>query len=131
MGFLVEIITPKGIYLSENIESLTIKLTTGYRTFLAGHLPLIGSLGYGSMHFIQNGETRNFAVHSGAINVRKEKTTIICNAIEEAKDIDEARAIRAKERAEARLKEKADNLDVKRAELALQRAIARLETIGK
>lgn len=131
MGFLVEIITPKGIYLSESIESLTIKLTSGYRTFLAGHLPLIGSLGYGSMHFIQNGETRNFAVHGGAINVRKEKTTIICNAIEEAKDIDEARAIRAKERAEARLKEKADNLDVKRAQLALQRAIARLETIGK
>lgn len=131
MGFLVEIITPKGIYLSENIESLTIKLTTGYRTFLAGHLPLIGSLGYGSMHFIQNGETRNFAVHGGAVNVKKEKITIICNAIEEAKDIDEARAIRAKERAEARLKEKADNLDVKRAELALQRAIARLETIGK
>lgn len=131
MGFLVEIITPKGIYLSENIESLTIKLTSGYRTFLAGHLPLIGSLGYGSMHFIQNGKTRNFAVHGGAINVRKEKTTIICNAIEEAKDIDEARAIRAKERAEARLKEKADNLDVKRAQLALQRAIARLETIGK
>lgn len=131
MGFLVEIITPKGIYLSENIESLTIKLTSGYRTFLAGHLPLIGSLGYGSMHFIKNGETRNFAVHGGAINVRKEKTTIICNAIEEAKDIDEARAIRAKERAEARLKEKADNLDVKRAQLALQRAIARLETIGK
>ncbi len=130
MEFSLEIITPRGIYLSEKVESLTIKLTSGYRTFLCGHMPLIGSLSYASMHIIKNGKTIYYAVHGGAINVTKEKITVITNAIEHAKDIDAARAKAAKERAEKRLLEKGPDIDIKRAELALQRALARLETIN-
>lgn len=131
MDFLVEIITPQGIYLSKKIDSLTIKLTSGYRTFLAGHLPLIGSLDYAPMHLSVDGKIIYYAIHGGAINVTKEKIVLICNAIEEQSEIDEARALAAKERAEKRLKEKDENLDIKRAQLALQRAVARLQTLGK
>lgn len=128
MDFFIEIITPRGIYLSEKVSSLTVKLTSGYRTFLAGHEALIGSLDYAPMHIIKNGVTNYYAIHGGAVNVTKEKITLLCNAIEHANDIDVARALESKERAEKRLSEKDENLDVKRARLALARALARLQT---
>ncbi len=131
MGFLLEIITPRGIYLNEEVDSLTIKLGSGYRTFLKGHIPLIGSLAYAPMHLVKNGKLEEYAVHGGAINVTKEKISVVCNAIENKKDIDKARALAAKERAEKRLKDKDQNLDIKRAQLALQRALIRLELAGK
>ena len=131
MGFLLEIVTPKGIYFSNEVDSLTIKLTSGYRTFLAGHIPLIGSLSYAPMHFSKEGKIEEFALHGGAINVTKEKVSVVSNAIESKKEIDQERALAAKERAEKRLKEKDPNIDIKRAQLALQRALVRLELANK
>ncbi len=131
MGFSLQIITPRGIYFTEEVESLTIKLTSGYRTILAGHTPLIGSLAYAPMHLVKDGKVLNYAVHGGAINVTKEKVTVICNAIENETEIDEARALAAKERAEKRLADKEPNTDLKRAQLALQRSLIRLEVLNK
>ena len=126
MGFLLEIVTPKGIYLTEEVDSLTIKLSSGYRTFLKGHAPLIGSLAYAPMHLLKNGKLTNYALHGGAINVTNEKISVVCNAIESKSEIDKERALAAKERAEKRLKEKDPNIDLKRAQLALQRSLIRL-----
>ena len=131
MGFSLEIITPRGIYTTTEVDSLTVKLGSGYRTFLKGHAPLIGSLAYAPMHFVKGGKMKEFAVHGGAINVTKEKITMICNAIENKKDIDKARALAAKERAEKRIKDKDPNIDLKRAQLALQRSLVRLQLSEK
>jgi len=131
MGFLLQIITPKGVYFNQEVDSLTVKLSSGYRTLLKGHAPLIGSLAYAPMHFVKNGKLEEFAVHGGAINVTKEKVSLVCNAIESKKEIDKARAKAAKERAEKRLKDKDPNIDIKRAQLSLQRALVRLEIAGK
>lgn len=128
MKFTLEIITPKGIYFTKEVDSLTVKLSSGYRTFLSRHTPLIGTVEYAPMHIIIDKKTYYYAVHGGAINVKKEKIILVVNAIESAKDIDSSRAKAAKERAEKRLKNKDPNLDVKRAELALARAITRLKT---
>ena len=124
----VEIITPKGLYASLDVESLTVKLTSGYRTILNGHIPLIGSLAYAPMHVIKNGKAEYYALHGGALNVTKDKVIIIANSIEHKDDIDVDRAKEAKARAEERLKSKDPNIDVKRAQLALIRAITRIET---
>lgn len=127
-SFLLEIVTPKGLYFSNNVESLSIKLTSGYRTFLKGHIPLIGALDYAPMHLVMNGKTIFYAVHGGAINVTKEKIVVICNAIERKDEIDISRAQDAKKRAEERLNSKDPNLDIKRARVALLRAITRIKT---
>lgn len=127
MGFLLEIVTPRGVYFKKEVDSLTVKLTSGYRTILKGHTPLIGSLAYAPMHTISGGKVDNYALHGGAINVTKEKVTLIVNAVEHAKDIDVARAKAAKERAESRLSKKDPDLDIKRAQLALSRALVRIE----
>lgn len=129
--FKLEIITPEGQYASLDVESLTIKLTSGYRTILGGHAPLIGSLDYASMHLVTNNKVEYFALHGGAINITNEKVVIITNAIEAKKDIDINRAQEAKKRAEERLKSKDPDLDIKRAELALRRALTRISVASE
>ena len=131
MGFSLQIVTPRGIYFDKEVDSLTIKLSSGYRTILKGHTPLIGSLAYAPMHLVKDGKTEEFAVHGGAINITKEKVSVVCNAIERKSEIDLARAKKAKERAEKRLHDKDVNVDVKRAELALKRALIRVELASK
>lgn len=131
MGFKLVVITPKGLYLEKEIESLTIKLTSGYRTFLTGHAPLIGALDYAPMHLIENGKTIYYAIHGGAINVTKEKTTLVVNSIESQDEIDIERAFSSKERAEKRLAEKDPQIDLKRAKASLMRAIARIKTVNR
>ena len=131
MGFSLQIVTPRGIYFDKEVDSLTIKLSSGYRTILKGHTPLIGSLAYAPMHLVKDGKTEEFAVHGGAINVTKEKVSVVCNAIERKSEIDLARAKKAKERAEKRLHDKDVNIDVKRAELALKRALIRVGLASK
>lgn len=127
MSFTLAVVSPKGVYFEKDVESLTVKLTSGYRTILSHHAPLIGSLAYAPMHIVQNGKTDYFAIHGGAISIKDNKVTLIVNAIEHKKDIDVERARAAKKRAEDRLAHKNDiNIDVKRAELALKRAITRI-----
>ena len=46
MTFRLVIVSPRGTYFDDQVESLTIKLSSGYRTLLARHAPLIGSLAY-------------------------------------------------------------------------------------
>ena len=128
MSFLLRIVSPRGLYLEDNVESLSIKLSSGYRTFLKGHVPLIGALDYAPMHFVKNGKTEVFAVHGGAINVEKDKITVIVNSIEHKKDIDIKRAHEAKDRAKKRLASKDPNVDIKRAQVALLRALTRIKT---
>ena len=126
--FKLRIITPKGEYLTKDVESLTLKLTSGYRTILTGHAEMIGTLDYAPMHFINEGKTQSFALHGGAINVKKDEVILIVNAIEAKEDIDISRAKEAKIRAETRLNDKKEGLDIKRARLALARAISRIKT---
>lgn len=131
MSLKVDIITPKGLYASLDVSSLTLKLITGYRTILEGHAPLIGSLDYASMHILKDGNEQYYTLLGGALNVKKDKVVIITNAIEAKDEIDVKRALSAKKRAEERLTSNDPNLDVKRAELALKKALVRIETANK
>lgn len=127
MSFKLNIVTPKGLYKSLDVDSLTIELTSGYRTILTGHAPLIGSLSIGEMHVVKDNVTSYFAISGGAINVKKDEVIILTNSIEQSNEIDVERATKALQRATNRINNKDINLDVKRAELALKRAANRIK----
>lgn len=131
MKFRLVIVSPQGCYLDEEVESLTIKLSSGYRTILAKHAPLIGAIAYAPMHIVKDGQTIHYALHGGAINVTNEKVILMVSAIERKDEIDIERAKRAKERAEGRLKNKDNGIDIKRAQLALYRALSRINTVNQ
>ena len=80
------------------------------------------------MHLVENGKTQYYALHGGAISIKDNKVTLIVNAIEAKHDINIDRAKAAKLRAEERLNNKDVNIDVKRAQLALARALTRINT---
>ncbi len=129
MSFKLVIVTPNGCYFEDEVDALNIKLTSGYITILPHHAPLIGALAYAPMHIVKNNHTTYYAVHGGALSVTEEKVTIMVSTIEREDQIDLDRAIKAKQRAEERLKSKADGIDIKRAKLALYRALSRINTI--
>jgi F-type H+-transporting ATPase subunit epsilon len=75
----------------------------------------------------KGGEESYIAISGGFLEVRPDRIIILADAAERAEDIDIARAEAAKQRAEERLKHPTPEVDTARAEASLRRAIARLQ----
>ena len=131
MAFNLLIITPKGTYLEDRVDSLTLKMVGGYRTILTNHYPLIGLVDVAPAYTKKGNNVIHYSLNGGLLNVTKDKVVVIANSIESQKEIDVERAKSAKVRAEERLKSKDENIDLKRANTALLRAISRIKTSSK
>ena len=128
MAFDIKIITPKGVYLEDRVDSLTVKFVSGYRTILTGHYPLVGSLDIAPMHMMKGNNTLYYSLNGGAISVEKERVVLVVNSIEGKNEIDIDRANASKERAEKRLAIKDQEIDLKRASISLAKALSRIKT---
>ncbi len=127
----VNVVTPDGPVYESDVEMVSTKAQSGELGILPGHIPMVAPLQIGIVRLKKGGNTDLVAVTSGLLEVRPEAVTILAQAAETAEHIDVNRALKAKERAEARLQEqKQGNVDFKRAELALQRAVNRI-TVSK
>lgn len=126
MSFKLKIITPYGVFFEGDIDSLNICTSQGYLTILPNHIPLVTPLQIASMSYKINKDVRICALSGGIMYVNNDKTKIIANACEYQEDIDINRALEAKERAEKRLANKKQNINIARAEAALKRALNRI-----
>ncbi|RDU37498.1 F0F1 ATP synthase subunit epsilon [Neobacillus piezotolerans] len=123
----VSVVTPDGPVYDADVEMVSTKAQSGELGILPGHIPMVAPLQIGAVRMKKDGKTELVAVSGGFLEVRPEKVTILAQAAEQSEDIDVERALRAKERAEQRIRERQqEHVDFKRAELALQRAINRL-----
>lgn len=130
----VSVVTPDGPVYESDVEMVITKAQSGELGILPGHIPMVAPLEIGVVRLFKSGskEEELVAVSGGFLEVRPEKVTILAQAAEKAEDIDVERALRAKERAEQRMRDqKAEDIDFRRAELALQRAINRLTVTGR
>ncbi|HSZ62065.1 MAG TPA: F0F1 ATP synthase subunit epsilon [Terriglobales bacterium] len=125
--FQLEIVTPTRLLVKDAAEEAQIPGATGYLGILPGHAPLITELGVGEITYKASGTTHTLAVAWGFAEVLPDKLTILAEAAERPQEIDIARAQKAKERAEERLKSNAADVDYARAEDALRRAESRLD----
>jgi len=125
--FQLEIVTPTRLLVKDAAEEAQIPGATGYLGILPGHAPLITELGIGEITYKSSGTTHTLAVAWGFAEVLPDKVTILAEAAERPQEIDIARAQKAKERAEERLKSNAADVDYARAEDALRRAESRLD----
>lgn len=123
--FRLKIVTPSGIYRETDISMLHVTTTSGQMGILANHMPLASGLEVSSLKYIENGTEFYFAISGGFMYVNDTNTTVIVNQIEAKDDIDLDRALQSKQRAEKRLTKKTDT-DILRAELALKKAITRI-----
>ncbi|NSL52079.1 F0F1 ATP synthase subunit epsilon [Calidifontibacillus erzurumensis] len=127
----VSVVTPDGAVIETDVEMVSVKAVSGELGILPGHIPLVAPLTISAVRLKSGGKTELVAVSGGFVEVRPDKVTILAQAAELAKDIDIDRARAAKERAERRLAQaKADDVEFKRAELALKRAMNRLRVGG-
>ena len=131
--FLLEIVTPERKVYAEQANMLVAKGVEGELGILPNHIPLVTPLKISSITVKKQGSKDEIiAVNGGFMEVRKDKVVILAESAELPEQIDVDRARAAKERAEKRLAEtKQDNVDFKRAEASLQRALNRISVSGK
>lgn len=124
----VEVVTPERVVYSGQAEMVIARGVQGDLGILPNHMPLVSPLKIAPVRIKTEGDKEvSMAVSGGFMEVRGDKVTILAETAELPGDIDVDRAKAAKARAEKRLAEKYAELDIQRAERALQRAMARLD----
>ncbi len=129
--FQLEIVTPEKMVVRDQAEEMQIPGKNGYLGILPGHAPLISELAVGEITYRNAGTTHHLAVAWGFAEVLPDKVTILAECAERAEEIDVKRAQQSKQRAEDRLKSGNTDVDFSRAEVALKRADTRLEVAEK
>ncbi|RWX43470.1 F-type H+-transporting ATPase subunit epsilon [Candidatus Electrothrix aarhusensis] len=125
----LEVVTPHGQIVNEDVDIVTAPGVEGEFGVLAHHAPFLSAIKTGTLVFKQDKREKFLMVSSGFAEVSNNKVTVLVETAEFGHDIDVNRALRAKERAEERLAQAqahAEDLDRIRAEVALQRAVARI-----
>lgn len=124
--FAFEILTLQKSFLREDVNFVIAPGQEGLFEILPHHAPYVFALKPGTLQMrMPDGKDRYVSVGAGFLCVQKDRTTVLTRSAERPGEIDKSRAERAKERAEQRLANRA-NVDVARAQAALQRALARL-----
>jgi len=127
----VSVVTPDGPILEDTFEMVVCKAEDGELGILPNHTPLIAPLVISATRLKREGKTVKIAINGGFVEVNDNKVTILAQSAETPGNIDVQRARKAKERAERRLKTKKDDIDFRRAEYALRRAINRLDILDE
>lgn len=123
----LEIVTPEKQLFSGAVDSVTVPSNVGYLGILPGHAPLLAELGIGEVSYKIGDHTDYLFCSWGFAEVLPDRVVLLAQIAELASDIDIKRAEEAKTRAERLLGSKDSSIDYRRAELALLRAISRLD----
>jgi F-type H+-transporting ATPase subunit epsilon len=126
----LQIVTPDKMLVREQVDEVEIPGTEGYFGVLPGHTPMLASLAVGEMWYRKGQEKTYLSLANGFCEVLPDRVTILAQLAERAEDIDIARAEEAKRRAEARLVQ-AKDIDYERARIALVKSLARLQVASR
>ena len=129
--FQLEIVTPEKLVVKDTAEEMQIPGKNGYLGILPGHAPLITELAVGEISYRSGEHTHYLSVAWGFAEVLPVKVTILAEKAERAEEIDVPRAEEAKKRAEERLKSSNADTDFNRAQTSLERAETRLKDAEK
>jgi F-type H+-transporting ATPase subunit epsilon len=126
----LQIVTPDRLIVSEQVDEVQIPGSEGYFGVLPGHTPLLASLAVGELWYRTGSEKTYLAIAFGFAEVLPDRVTILARLAERADEIDVERAEAARQRAEQRLVERAD-VDFERARASLQKALTRLQVASR
>ena len=127
----LEVVTPSGAVVDDDVDIVNAPGYGGDFGVLANHAPFLSTIKIGTLTYEKDKQRKALMVSGGFCEVSNNKITFLVESAEFGSDIDVDRAMRAKERAEKRLAQASthdENLNVARAEAALQRSLARLKT---
>ena len=128
---LLEIVTPDRSLVREDVDEVQLPGSEGYLGVLPGHTPLLVTLKVGELWYRIGQEKHFLAIASGFGEVLPEGVTVLAEIAERAQDIDVTRAEAAKERAEERLTKGAIDIDLERARIALLKSLIRVQVASR
>ncbi len=123
----LEIVTPGGVVVRESVDEVEAPGVEGHFGVLPGHRPFMSQLRAGELRYRTGKENHFVAVHWGFAEVLPHKVTVLVETAERAEDIDLKRAETARRRAEERLKQFGTAYDMETARADFERAQARLD----
>jgi F-type H+-transporting ATPase subunit epsilon len=122
----LEIVTPYGLILSEDVDEVACTGSEGDFGVLPGHVPFFTTLKVGMLSYKKGNATKYVFVNWGYAEVGPDRIMILADSAEKSEDIDVERAKAAMKRAEERLK-KAEEFDFARSTSSLERAVSRIQ----
>ena len=129
--FHLEIVTPDGLLFDGEAESLLVHTTEGDVEILRGHTDYVAAVDVGRARVLENGVSRKASCSGGFLSVSGGAVRLVAVTFEFAEDIDEKRALAAKERAERAIRNAKDRREKDIAEAKLLRALNRLRIAKK
>jgi F-type H+-transporting ATPase subunit epsilon len=129
--FNLEVATPERLVFREAATEAQIPCKNGYIGVLPGHAPLLSELGIGYASYMAGGRKSYFAIHGGFVEVLPDKVRVLAETVEKAEEIDVKRAEAAFRRAQQQLSEPHVEVDPALALSAMFRAQARLDTVAQ
>lgn len=127
----LKILTHENVVFDADVDAVYAVGEKGEFGILYNHIPFMSALKIGVTRTVSDGVVKKIATMGGVLQVKDNEVIILTSIAEVDADIDAARAREARERAETLLSSGRDDIDVKRAEIALAKAIARLQAIEK
>ena len=126
----LQIVTPDRMLVQEQVEEVEIPGVDGYFGVLPGHTPLLAALSVGELWYRKGQDRTYLAIAYGFAEVLPDRVTILAQLAERAEDIDVGRAESARTRAAQRLDQKSD-ADYERARMALAKSMTRLQVASR
>jgi F-type H+-transporting ATPase subunit epsilon len=126
----LQIVVPDRAIVKEQVDEVEIPGVDGYFGVLPGHTPLLAALSVGELWYRKGQEKTYLAIAYGFAEVLPDRVTILAQLAERAEEIDLERAERARARASGRLEGKSD-VDYTRARIALMKSLTRLQVSSR
>lgn len=126
----LHVITPEKEFYQGEVSMVELTTSEGDIGVYPNHIPLTAVVAPGLLKIHEGTEVKEAALHSGFLTIEQDGMTILAEVCEWPDEIDFVRAEEAKVRAQRRLNEHNPNTDMVRAEVALKRALVRLELKG-
>jgi F-type H+-transporting ATPase subunit epsilon len=127
----LEIVTPDRAVVREDVDELQLPGYEGYFGVLPGHTPLLAMLKVGELWYRIGQEKHFLAIAGGFVEVLPDRVTVLAQIAERAQDIDVARAEAARQRAEERLARPSQDINLERARIALMKSLIRLQVAAR
>ena len=125
MPLQLEIVTPERRAYTDEVDMVIVPGIDGQLGILPHHTRLITALGTGELRIKKGGTEQSLLISGGFVEVRPDKVVVMADLAEHSDEIDEARAVEARKRAEAELESAHDPVDMARVRAALQTALMR------
>jgi F-type H+-transporting ATPase subunit epsilon len=127
----LELVTPDRAVVREDVDEIQVPGAEGYFGILPGHTPLLATMQVGEFWYRVGAEKFYLAVAGGFVEVLPERVTVLAQVAERAEEIDVARAEAARKRAEERVSRPSPDIDFERARVAMMRSLVRLQVASR